>query len=256
MIGRSWGTRIRLTLSAALATGALALAAQPASAVVSGSAVVSPELSYTVGIPKHASFTLTNTSNQLTPGVAVQAIDLFPGCLSGFPECGAGLDPGAFSISVTATGTEVGSIGTGNHFNCAGTWSANQTAGEPGRFRFTAPGTGLELPGNNAGCRIDLTATALRLPSFDINPDASGEQSNFNVAATFYFVANSTQSRVGTSDETSVLPGAGPGGGAPGPAPSVTGPTGQRAAALAKCKKKHTKKARKKCKRKARRLPQ
>jgi hypothetical protein len=38
-------------------------------------------------------------------------------------------------------------------------------------------------------------------------------------------------------------------------APAATGPTGERAAALKKCKKKHSAKARKKCKRKARRLP-
>jgi hypothetical protein len=37
--------------------------------------------------------------------------------------------------------------------------------------------------------------------------------------------------------------------------PSTTGPTGERAAALKKCKKKRTAKARKKCKRKAKRLP-
>jgi hypothetical protein len=37
--------------------------------------------------------------------------------------------------------------------------------------------------------------------------------------------------------------------------PSATAPTGERAAALKKCKKKHSAKARKKCKRKAKRLP-
>jgi hypothetical protein len=36
---------------------------------------------------------------------------------------------------------------------------------------------------------------------------------------------------------------------------SSTGPTGQRAAALKKCKKKHSKKKRKKCRKKARKLP-
>jgi hypothetical protein len=36
---------------------------------------------------------------------------------------------------------------------------------------------------------------------------------------------------------------------------SAAAPTGQRAAALKKCKKKHSKKARKKCKKKAKRLP-
>jgi len=42
----------------------------------------------------------------------------------------------------------------------------------------------------------------------------------------------------------------------PGPSSaSTSAPTGQRAAALAKCKKKHSKKARRKCRRKARRLP-
>ena len=39
------------------------------------------------------------------------------------------------------------------------------------------------------------------------------------------------------------------------PAPPVCGPTGQRAAALAKCKKKRSKKARKRCRRKANLLP-
>jgi hypothetical protein len=40
------------------------------------------------------------------------------------------------------------------------------------------------------------------------------------------------------------------------PAPPVCGqPTGQRAAALKKCKKKRSKKARKRCRRKANRLP-
>jgi phosphotransferase system HPr-like phosphotransfer protein len=39
------------------------------------------------------------------------------------------------------------------------------------------------------------------------------------------------------------------------PPPAATGPTGQRAAALKKCKKKRSQKARKKCKRKAKRLP-
>ena len=39
-----------------------------------------------------------------------------------------------------------------------------------------------------------------------------------------------------------------------GPKPS-SGPTGQRAAALKKCKKKHSKRARKKCRKKARKLP-
>jgi hypothetical protein len=39
------------------------------------------------------------------------------------------------------------------------------------------------------------------------------------------------------------------------PSAGPSGPTGARAAALAKCKKKHTKKARKKCRRKAARLP-
>jgi hypothetical protein len=37
--------------------------------------------------------------------------------------------------------------------------------------------------------------------------------------------------------------------------PASTGPTGQRAAALKKCKKKHSHKAKKKCKKKARKLP-
>jgi hypothetical protein len=36
---------------------------------------------------------------------------------------------------------------------------------------------------------------------------------------------------------------------------AITGPTGQRAAALKKCKKKHSHKAKKKCKKKARKLP-
>jgi hypothetical protein len=39
------------------------------------------------------------------------------------------------------------------------------------------------------------------------------------------------------------------------PPAAATGPTGERAAALKKCKKKHSAKARKKCKRKANRLP-
>jgi hypothetical protein len=39
------------------------------------------------------------------------------------------------------------------------------------------------------------------------------------------------------------------------PDPATPGPTGQRAAALKKCKKKHSHKAKKKCKKKARRLP-
>ena len=39
------------------------------------------------------------------------------------------------------------------------------------------------------------------------------------------------------------------------PLPPQTPPTGQRAAALKKCKKKHSKKARKKCRRKAQLLP-
>ena len=39
------------------------------------------------------------------------------------------------------------------------------------------------------------------------------------------------------------------------PAPPLTPPTGQRAAALKKCKKKHSKKARKKCRKKAQLLP-
>jgi hypothetical protein len=37
--------------------------------------------------------------------------------------------------------------------------------------------------------------------------------------------------------------------------PGPTGPTGQRAAALKKCKKKHSHKAKKKCKKKAKKLP-
>jgi hypothetical protein len=41
----------------------------------------------------------------------------------------------------------------------------------------------------------------------------------------------------------------------PTPPPPSPGVTGQRAAALKKCKKKHSRKARKKCKKKARRLP-
>jgi len=39
------------------------------------------------------------------------------------------------------------------------------------------------------------------------------------------------------------------------PPPAATGPTGQRAAALKKCKKKKSAKARKKCKQKAKKLP-
>jgi hypothetical protein len=39
------------------------------------------------------------------------------------------------------------------------------------------------------------------------------------------------------------------------PTPAATGPTGQRAAALKKCKKKHSKRARRKCRKKARLLP-
>jgi hypothetical protein len=38
-------------------------------------------------------------------------------------------------------------------------------------------------------------------------------------------------------------------------ASTATGPTGQRAAALKKCKKKHSRKAKKKCKKKAKKLP-
>jgi hypothetical protein len=41
----------------------------------------------------------------------------------------------------------------------------------------------------------------------------------------------------------------------PPPPAASTGPTGQRAAALKKCKKKKSKQARKKCKKKANRLP-
>jgi hypothetical protein len=43
--------------------------------------------------------------------------------------------------------------------------------------------------------------------------------------------------------------------GTPAPTPPAASPTGQRAAALKKCKKKKSKKARKKCQKKARRLP-
>jgi hypothetical protein len=41
----------------------------------------------------------------------------------------------------------------------------------------------------------------------------------------------------------------------PASAAPLTGPTGQRAAALKKCKKKHSKKARKRCRKKAKKLP-
>jgi hypothetical protein len=255
MLGRSWGTRIRLTLVAALATGGLGLAAQPASATHAGTVAVSPAVSYTVGAAGHASFALYRVGDELG-NVPVQAVDLYPGCLSEFTECGIGLDPGAFTVSTTASGTAVGTIGTGSHFNCAGTWSVSQTANEPGRFRFTGPGTGLELGTNGSGCQIDFTVSALRLPALDLNPDVPGTQTNFNVAATFYFLPQGSQSRVGNWNDTTVLPGAGGGPGGSAPAPTATAPTGQRAAALKKCKKKHAKKARKKCKRKARRLPE
>jgi CSLREA domain-containing protein len=63
------------------------------------------------------------------------------------------------------------------------------------------------------------------------------------------------QACAGQSTPTSTCATGGGGGGGGGAPPPASSQTGQRAAALAKCKKKHKKKARKKCKKRANLLP-
>jgi hypothetical protein len=100
--------------------------------------------------------------------------------------------------------------------------------------------------------------------SWGASPDSSPDPSAYSGGDAF-FAASSPPSTTwipftGDLDEvdqafkTYVAP---PTPGAPpsGPTPPTSAPTGQRAAALKKCKKKHSKLARKKCKKRANKLP-
>jgi hypothetical protein len=237
----------RFAIALSLVCVCLLFSATAASATPGAAFSITPSSFYTVGVAAPVQIVVANTSNGPTDYSNVQTIDLYPGCSSTSQTCPGGLDPGAFTTSPTATGTDTGVIGTNQHFSCAGTWSVDELSAVPGHFKL-APPNGMDMTLlSGSSCTIDFTATASRLPTFDVDPVA-GAQTYFSANTAMTFILQSDVKRPYSVSQATVLPGA---------ADKTTGagPTGQRAAALAKCKKKHSKKARKRCRRKASQLP-
>jgi hypothetical protein len=143
------------------------------------------------------------------------------------------------------------------------------TSGVPGTVTVTVTCTTPD-PMNAALCQIQPGGIFIPNPSFvGANPSDFAQTNTcgngvfsgpvFAVAATCTFSVTFKPTAAGTRAATLLL-GTDASGGAQPPPISLSGtavaapPTGQRAAALAKCKKKHGKK-RKKCKNKANQLP-
>jgi hypothetical protein len=235
-------------LAAAIVAGVICgVAASAASATPIESVSVAP-YSYTVGTPGLAQISLVNASSS-GEIAEFEAIDLFPGCATAAPYCTPpeARDEGLFTLSSTGTGS-------GDAMNCTGTWEIVQPRESPGRWRLI-PGRFPFLEAQpSQSCTVSFTATANRLPSTDVDPGAAGVQTDFVLDAHAYYNNGPIHSPTNFAEVT-VHPGtaAPPGGSAP--LGGSAAPTGQRAAALAKCKKKHSKKARKKCRKKALQLP-
>lgn len=227
--------RFRLVAAGLLALAATAAGGAPASATPNETVSVS-SFSYTGGVPGHTEITLVNVSDA-GEVAEFEAIDLFPGCATANPYCTPpdARDAGLFTLSATGTGT-------GTAHNCGGTWEIVHTGQNPGRWRLI-PGQLSFLEAEfNEYCTVSFTATANRLPSVDVNPATAGVQTYFVLDAHAYYNNGPIHSPYNYAQVT-VFPGA-----------PAAAPTGQRAAALKKCKRKKGKK-RKSCRRRANRLP-
>jgi CSLREA domain-containing protein len=162
------------------------------------------------------------------------------------------------SISVTGSATEYVSIAPTPH-----DFGSTQTGTPTGATQFVVTNAGPGISGTFA-----TTLTGANASEFEVTGDTCAGQTlaalgTCSVSVRFAPATagaksaslNVTGTPGGTSSAALTGTGTAPPPPPPPPSPAAAAPTGQRAAALKKCKKKKTAKARKKCKKKANRLP-
>jgi hypothetical protein len=168
----------------------------------------------------------------------ITEIRLTPSCGEfTFSPCSV-LETGVITVNPTATGA-AGSACAGGAFNFPVT---NPTTGD---VTFTAEiGNEPSLPVGQE-CVVNFTYNVGRSPAVDSQPGEDGIQTDQILRVRFFHPDDFGIPEEFGSDFTTISPLATP----------PAGPTGQRAAALKKCKKKRAKKAKRKCRRKANLLP-
>jgi hypothetical protein len=243
------GRRAIIFLAAALAALAFAPAAHATlSFSTSVDFTVTP---ITVGSSANATISFTNNSDGLQGGntSTVDNIFLDPSCddAGASPPC-MNPETGVFSI-----GNGTGAAGT----VCAGDTFTVGPAPVPftGSLEFSRQGGDLDMVVNQT-CLINFTYTALRVPTVDGQPGEPGVDTNQDLMVRVFNPQNfdSPVPFGPATDFTAVAPAPATSTPPPPALVAAAGPTGQQAAALAKCKKKRGK-ARKKCKKKALLLP-
>jgi CSLREA domain-containing protein len=149
-------------------------------------------------------------------------------------------------VSVAPTSHNFGSTQTGAPTGATAFVVTNAGPGTSGTFATTLAGPNASEFGITANTCAGQTLAALATCTVSVRfaPATAGAKT-----ATLKIIGTpgGTTSATLTGTATSPPP--------PPPAATTPGPTGQRAAALKKCKKKKSKQARKKCKKKANRLP-
>jgi hypothetical protein len=159
---------------------------------------------------------LTGTATGFTPA----SIDMTPSTQSfGSTPAGTPSNPTQFTVTNTSLGT-------------SGAISVSFTGANASEFGVTQDNCSGHTLVGSATCTLSVRFA----------PSSAGSKSaTLEVSATPGGLTSSNLSGTATA--------------APSPPPANTGPTGQRAAALKKCKKKKSAAARKKCKAKANKLP-
>ena len=175
------------------------------------------------------------------PVMPMTEIDLIPACAIAVLDCLLGVEAGVFQLSATGTGAMPSPP------SCLGTWTITEIA--PGRYRFTPPGGegSLQLATGEV-CVVGFTATALRVPTTDLQPATPGTQTTQlasaaasppglppvrNSGSDFTTVLEATPGTTTTTRPPSItVPGTTPGttpgatpGATPGTTPGTTPPT-------------------------------
>jgi hypothetical protein len=147
-------------------------------------------------------------------------------------------------VSVAPTSHNFGSTQTGTPTGATAFVVTNAGPGTSGTFATTLAGPNASEFGITANTCAGQTLAALATCSVSVRfaPAAAGAKT-----ATLNIIGTPGGTTSATLTGTATSP--------PPPPATNTGPTGQRAAALKKCKKKRSKQVRKKCKKKANRLP-
>jgi hypothetical protein len=205
----------------------------------------------------------------LGAGIGVTTGDAVP-CLSGQRAIGGGVSTTTAQPSLGVTSTDDGDIprfwhaavraAAGTEYKVIALCSASSQATiEAAQMTIDD----LVVGGNTVGCPAGtralgggIGATASELGNLSFS-NANPGLGNGDVASAWTAVIQNIAGSMQTYKIFAICEGPSAAA-APALAPSATpaaSPTGQRAAALKKCKRKHSIKARKKCKRRARRLP-